>query len=100
MNTPVGIRGAIDADGRILEPPDLWEKHLDPQYRTRAIRLPSPERTYLRGAPFGSMDPRERLARLDTAEYMHELQEMLAPLPEMSRRRILSENVTVAYGLS
>jgi predicted TIM-barrel fold metal-dependent hydrolase len=29
----------IDADGHILEPPDLWEKYLEPKYRDRAIRL-------------------------------------------------------------
>jgi len=31
--------GAIDADGHILEPPDLWEKYIDPQYRDLAIRI-------------------------------------------------------------
>ena len=31
--------GAIDADGHILEPPDIWEKYIDPRYRDRAIRL-------------------------------------------------------------
>jgi hypothetical protein len=31
--------GAIDADGHILEPPDLWEKYIDPQYRDQAIRI-------------------------------------------------------------
>jgi len=30
--------GAIDADGHILEPPDVWEKYIDSQYRDRAIR--------------------------------------------------------------
>jgi len=96
------VKGAIDADGHILEPPDLWEKYLEPRYRDRAIRIrvnaegleylefdgrpsqlirpgfpgvmggmgaavtrPGPERTYLRGAPFGSMDPRERMTVLD-----------------------------------
>lgn len=29
----------IDADGHILEPPDIWEKYIDPQYRDRAIRV-------------------------------------------------------------
>ena len=29
----------IDADGHILEPPDLWEKYLDPKYRDRAMRI-------------------------------------------------------------
>lgn len=98
----VDVHGAIDADGHILEPPDLWETYLEPRYRDRAIRLrvgadgleyfefdgtpsrlirpgfpgimggmgaehvrPSPERTYMRGAPFGSMNAKERLVRLD-----------------------------------
>ena len=29
----------IDCDGHILEPPDLWEKYLEPRYRDRAIRI-------------------------------------------------------------
>jgi len=29
----------IDADGHILEPPDLWEKYLEPKYRARAVRI-------------------------------------------------------------
>ncbi len=101
----LGYEGAVDADGHILEPPDLWETYLEPKYRDRALRIvtgddglealeiggrpsklsrrgsPSvlgamgdpdlramqldPERTYLREAPFGSMDPVERLALLD-----------------------------------
>ncbi len=40
----VGVRrlaydGAIDADGHILEPPDLWERYLDPKFRDRALRI-------------------------------------------------------------
>src|SRR5881397_2034831 len=96
--------GAVDADGHILEPPDLWETYLEPRYRERALRLrtdadglefleingapsrltrrgapgmlggmgktteqivPTPERTYMRSAPFGSMNARERLQLLD-----------------------------------
>ena len=96
--------GAIDADGHILEPADVWEKYIDPQYRDQAIRVrtgsdgleileldgrpskymqpgglagfggmgksheemgPSPDRTYMGEAPFGSMDPTERIQRLD-----------------------------------
>jgi predicted TIM-barrel fold metal-dependent hydrolase len=97
--------GAVDADGHILEPPDLWETYLEPQYRDRALRFvrdedgleeleiggvrskmsrkgfPStlgamgdpdlramqldPDRTYMHEAPFGSMDPDERLKVLD-----------------------------------
>lgn len=29
----------IDADGHILEPPDLWEKYLERQYQPRAIKV-------------------------------------------------------------
>ena len=36
---PVDIRGAIDCDGHILEPPDLWERYLEPRFRDRAIRI-------------------------------------------------------------
>jgi uncharacterized protein len=31
--------GAIDADGHILEPPDLWERYLEPAFRHRALRI-------------------------------------------------------------
>ena len=100
---------ALDADGHILEPPDLWERYLEPRWRDRALRVrcddegleyleiggkpsrmsnrgfpgtlgrmgetrseelrPTPERTYLSGAPFGSMDAGERLQLLD-AEHL------------------------------
>jgi predicted TIM-barrel fold metal-dependent hydrolase len=101
----LSFAGAVDADGHILEPPDLWETYIDPKYRDRALRIvvdengleeleiggqrsklsrrgfPStlgamgdpdlrsmqfdPGRTYLSEAPFGSMDPLERLKVLD-----------------------------------
>ena len=35
----IDLTGAIDADGHILEPPDLWETYLEPRYRDRAIRF-------------------------------------------------------------
>jgi len=101
----IAYDGAVDADGHILEPPDLWERYLEPRYRDRALRFtldddgleqlviggrpsvmsrrgfPStlgamgdpdlrsmqrdPSRTYLSEAPYGSMDPKERLNLLD-----------------------------------
>jgi len=101
----LGFGGAVDADGHILEPPDLWETYLEPEYRDRALRIvrddaglealeiggrPSvmsrkgfpatlgamgdpdlnamrfdPDRTYVSEAPYGSMDPQERLKVLD-----------------------------------
>ena len=102
---PLPYAGAVDADGHILEPPDLWETYLEPAYRDRALRIVldedgleeleiggqrsqrsrrgfpstlgamgdpdlrsmqlSPERTYVGEAPFGSMDPSERVQLLD-----------------------------------
>lgn len=31
--------GAIDADGHILEPPDLWERYLERSFRQRSLRI-------------------------------------------------------------
>jgi uncharacterized protein len=35
----LAYEGAIDADGHILEPPDLWERYVDPKYKDRALRI-------------------------------------------------------------
>ena len=35
----VAFDGAVDADGHILEPPDLWETYIDPAFRDRALRI-------------------------------------------------------------
>ena len=35
----LGFDGAVDADGHILEPPDLWETYIEPEYRDRALRI-------------------------------------------------------------
>ncbi len=101
----VEVDGAVDADGHILEPPNLWVDYIDPEFRDRALRIvldeegleelqlngdrsqmsrrgfvstlgsmgapdfmdimKNPERTYLTEAPYGSMDPAERLRVLD-----------------------------------
>ena len=93
----------IDADGHILEPPDLWERYIDPPLRDRAFRVREHDGReviemdgkrsrffdfrvlntlgamgkaseeleemmdghYPDNAPFGSADPKERLALLD-----------------------------------
>jgi predicted TIM-barrel fold metal-dependent hydrolase len=94
----------IDADGHILEPPDIWEQYIDPQFRDRALRFridrasheyieidgPPPKyldvkrlnllggmgqseeevaaalkKTYRDAAPFGAMNPTERVQLLD-----------------------------------
>src|SRR5437867_4505522 len=35
----VAVDLLIDADGHVLEPPDVWERYLEPAYRARAIRV-------------------------------------------------------------
>ena len=40
----LGVTGAVDADGHILEPPDLWETYLEARYRDRALRIVLDER--------------------------------------------------------
>ena len=38
------IGPVVDADGHIFEPPDLWQKYIDPQYRDRAVRIDHDEK--------------------------------------------------------
>lgn len=101
----LSFSGAVDADGHVLEPPDLWERYIDPSFRARAVRIikdasgeerlevGSQPSKFMHGArlaslgamgarrddrigdrfrggygsvaPFGAMDPAERLARID-----------------------------------
>lgn len=35
----MGAARVIDADGHILEPPDLWERYIVPSFRAQAPRL-------------------------------------------------------------
>jgi predicted TIM-barrel fold metal-dependent hydrolase len=79
----LSFTGAVDADGHILEPPDLWETHLEARYRDRALRLVTDEhgleeleiggmrsRMSRRGFPstLGAMgDPDLRAMQLDPA---------------------------------
>jgi len=35
--------GAVDADGHVLEPPDLWQRYLDPAFRSRAPTIRTDE---------------------------------------------------------
>ncbi len=31
--------GAVDADGHVLEPPDMWERYIDLKHRDIAMRI-------------------------------------------------------------
>ena len=33
------FKGAVDADGHILEAADLWETYCEPKYRSTAVRM-------------------------------------------------------------
>ncbi len=37
MNAHEGV--VIDCDSHVMEPPDLWQRYLEPQFRDRAIRI-------------------------------------------------------------
>jgi predicted TIM-barrel fold metal-dependent hydrolase len=36
--------GGVDGDGHVLEPPDIWERYIEPRYRDRALRLRKDDR--------------------------------------------------------
>jgi len=38
--------GAVDADGHVVEPPDLWTRYLEPRYRDRALSIRKDEQGY------------------------------------------------------
>jgi len=124
----LSFTGAVDADGHILEPPDLWETYLEREYRDRALRLVPDEagleelqiggersRLSRRGFPstLGAMgDPDLRGMQLDrfmwasdfphadhTPAYITNLDELAGALEEPSRRRFLGDNVRALYGI-
>ena len=45
----LSLTGAVDGDGHVLEPPDLWQRYLEPGFRDRAptIRKDNEGREYL-----------------------------------------------------
>ena len=73
---------AIDADGHILEPLDLWDKYIDPQYRERRPRFVidqnGKERLSVEGkllgnprgiGSLGSVGVRQGAVKLDSLKY-------------------------------
>ncbi|MGD9941864.1 MAG: amidohydrolase family protein [Burkholderiaceae bacterium] len=48
----------ISSDSHVIEPADLWERHIESKYRSRAPRLVSEgevDQWYVEGVPFGSI---------------------------------------------
>jgi predicted TIM-barrel fold metal-dependent hydrolase len=39
MTTAAEATGILDGDSHVLEPPDLWDRYIDPSYRNRSIRI-------------------------------------------------------------
>jgi predicted TIM-barrel fold metal-dependent hydrolase len=77
---PIGAVMAllIDADGHVLEPPDLWARYVDPAWRDRAIRV--------RRGPDGRdhLEIDGRPARLTTPEMLGGLGGMGRTLEELA----------------
>jgi uncharacterized protein len=91
----------IDADGHILEPPDLWERYLEPKYRDRAVRI----RTGEDGFEFLEIDGKRaeltNSALLASLGGMKKLREMGAEVENFnaSRRAGLAENASKRKGI-
>ena len=69
----------IDADGHVLEPPDLWERYVEPRWRAEAIRV-------RRGGDGRDVLLIEgRPARLTTPEMLGGFGGMGKPLDELAR---------------
>ena len=68
----------IDADGHVLEPPDVWSRYVDPPYRERAIRV----RRGADGRDVLEIDGRP--ARLTTSEMLGGFGGMGRPLEELA----------------
>src|SRR6266436_2844109 len=48
----------FDSDMHIMEPPDLWERYIDPQFRSQAPRGRTSENVRDLGTIFPNQDPR------------------------------------------
>jgi len=72
------VEPIIDADGHVLEPPDVWGRYLEPAYRARAIRV--------RRGPDGrdALEIDGRPARLTTPEMLGGLGGMGKSLEELA----------------
>src|SRR5260370_16395414 len=58
--------GAVDADGHILEPADLWENYIEEKYKAKALRLRRDQQgvEYIEiGGPPSRFHPSQRLSR-------------------------------------
>jgi uncharacterized protein len=91
----------IDADGHILEPPDVWERYLEPRYRDRALRIRVGEDGY----EFLEID--RKRAQLTSAALLHSLggmkmlREMGAKVEDFnaSRRDALGQTKGQKHGI-
>ena len=41
IESPMRNFFCVDADSHVLEPPDLWERYLEPRFAARAIKIRS-----------------------------------------------------------
>src|SRR6267154_1270580 len=72
----------IDCDGHILEPPNLWEKYIDPKYRERAMMTAPGLLGSLGGMGKKVEDARKLRESAMRGDAKPEQVRMLAPKPE------------------
>ncbi|HKV54538.1 MAG TPA: amidohydrolase family protein [Candidatus Binataceae bacterium] len=91
----------IDADGHILEPPDLWVHYLEPKYRDRAVRIRTGEDGYEFLEIDGKRAELTSAALLASLGGMKKLREMGAEVEHFnaSRRDKLGENTGRKQGI-
>jgi hypothetical protein len=81
----VAFEGAVDADGHILEPPDLRESYIDPKFRNRALRIVVDED----GLEELEIDgKRSSMSRRDSLQRL-----------EADRRKFVGDNARARFGL-
>ena len=113
----------VDADSHVLEPPDLWERYMDPDLRDRAIRIRTDSRLkrrpseIFRSQCWISADPDEKTVQaiidlvgddrfLWASDYphseakpgiMHDLYELTSRMNERARENLVGASAARLY---
>ena len=102
----------VDADGHILEPLDLWDNYIDPEFRERRPRFVidenGKERLSVEGKLLGNLRGPHKIVW--ATDYPHQdgffpgapqmLRERLGPLSPEAKHQVLAGGALGFYGLS